>query len=162
MSICIYPGTFDPVTNGHLDLIRRAGLLFEHVIIGVAMDNHKQHLFSDEERLELVQDAIGDVPNVEVELFEGLLMDYCRQRKATAVLRGLRAVSDYEYELQMALMNKRLNPDVETVFLMSSQHYSFISSSLIKNVGSLGGDIKSMVPATVYRKLREKFGMEEA
>lgn len=157
MRICVYPGTFDPITNGHLDLICRATQLFDKVIVAIAQDNYKKFLLSNEERYDLLCAVTQDLANVEIEIFNGLLMDFCRQKKAQAVVRGLRAISDYEYELQMALMNKHLNEEVETVFLMSSQHYSFISSSLIKNVAKLGGDVSEMVPPVVLQKLTEMF-----
>ncbi|MEG0874925.1 MAG: pantetheine-phosphate adenylyltransferase [Clostridiales bacterium] len=157
MSICIYPGTFDPITKGHIDVIKRATNLFDKIIIGIAEDNYKNVLFTTEERLEIIKDVIKDMPQVEVECFTGLLMNYCRDKKANAVIRGLRAVSDFEYEMQLALMNKNLNPDVETVFLMTGQKYSFISSSIIKDVAKLGGNISGMVPDLVDQKIKEKY-----
>lgn len=157
MRTCIYPGTFDPVTNGHLDIISRASLLFDHVIIGVAEDNYKNVLFSDEERFNILKEVTSDYANVEVEKFSGLLMDYCREKGVCAVIRGLRAVSDFEYEMQLALMNKKLNPDVETVFLMTGQKYSFISSSIIKDVACLGGDISGLVPPKVEKYIIQKY-----
>ena len=160
MKICIYPGTFDPVTNGHLDIIGRAAALFDNVIIGVAKDNYKNVLFDDRERLAIMEAVTGDLPNVETEIFSGLLMDYCREKGACAVIRGLRAVSDFEYEMQLALMNKKLNPKVETVFLMTGQQHSFISSSIIKDVASLGGCITGLVPPLVEEKIREKYGLK--
>ena len=160
MKICIYPGTFDPVTNGHLDIIGRAAALFDNVIIGVAKDNYKNVLFDDRERLAIMEAVTGDLPNVETEIFSGLLMDYCRDIGACAVIRGLRAVSDFEYEMQLALMNKKLNPKVETVFLMTGQQHSFISSSIIKDVASLGGCITGLVPPLVEEKILEKYGLK--
>ena len=158
MSKCVYSGTFDPVTSGHMDIITRAAQLFDEVIIAVAEDNYKNVLFNAGERLELINDCIKELPNVSAVGFTGLLMDFCREREATAVIRGLRAVSDFEYEMQMALMNKKLNPDVETVFLMTGQKYSFISSSIIKDVASLGGDIHGLVPECVEQRIYDKFG----
>lgn len=160
MKICIYPGTFDPVTNGHLDIIGRAAALFDKVIIGVAKDNYKNVLFDDKERFAIMKAVTADLPNVETECFSGLLMDYCREKGACAVIRGLRAVSDFEYEMQLALMNKKLNPNVETVFLMTGQQHSFISSSIIKDVASLGGCITGLVPPLVEEKIVEKYRLK--
>ena len=157
MRVCIYPGTFDPVTNGHLDVIQRALKLFDKVIIGVARDNYKDVLFSTEERFEIMNQVTSSMDRVEVEIFSGLLMDYCREKHASAVIRGLRAVSGFEYEMQIGLMNKKLNPEVETVFLMTSQDNSFVSSSIIKNVAQFGGDLSGLVPAFVEEKIREKY-----
>lgn len=157
MRICIYSGTFDPVTNGHMDIICRGAALFDKLIIGVAKDNYKKNLFTAEERMEILKEVTADLPNVEVELFSGLLMDYCREKEACAVIRGLRAVSDFEYEMQMALMNKNLNPNVETVFLMTGQQHSFISSSIIKDVASLGGPITGLVPPSVEERIIAKY-----
>ena len=157
MRICIYSGTFDPVTNGHMDIITRGAALFDKLIIGVAKDNYKKNLFQTEERIEILKEVTADLKNVEVEAFSGLLMDYCREKGACAVIRGLRAVSDFEYEMQMALMNKNLNPNVETVFLMTSQQHSFISSSIIKDVASLGGSISGLVPPLVEQRIIEKY-----
>lgn len=157
MRICIYSGTFDPVTNGHMDIITRGAALFDKLIIGVAKDNYKKNLFQTEERIEILKEVTADLKNVEVEAFSGLLMDYCREKEACAVIRGLRAVSDFEYEMQMALMNKNLNPNVETVFLMTSQQHSFISSSIIKDVASLGGSIAGLVPPSVEQRIIAKY-----
>ncbi|MEE0776464.1 MAG: pantetheine-phosphate adenylyltransferase [Bacillota bacterium] len=157
MCICICPGTFDPVTNGHLDVIQRASKLFDKVIIGIAKDNYKNVLFSTEERLEIMEQVTSSLENVEVEVFSGLLMDFCREKNAKAVVRGLRAISDFEYEMQIGLMNKKLNPEVETVFLMTSQANSFISSSMIKNVAQFGGDISGLVPDFVEQKIKAKY-----
>ncbi len=158
MRICIYPGTFDPVTLGHMDIIKRTAELFDKVIIGIAEDNYKNVLFSTEERYEMLKAVTNGMENVEIECFSGLLMDYCREKGATAVIRGLRAISDFEYEMQLAAMNKHLNPQVETVFLMTGQKYSFISSSIIKDVAKLGGDISEMVPPLVGEQLKLKYG----
>ncbi|MDO4541250.1 MAG: pantetheine-phosphate adenylyltransferase [Bacillota bacterium] len=159
MRICIYPGTFDPVTMGHMDVIQRTAGLFDKVIIGIAEDNYKAAFFSKEERLEMLEAVTRDMEKVEVEVFSGLLMEYCRKKKATAVIRGLRAISDFEYEMQMAAMNKQLNPDVETVFLMTAQKYSFISSTIIKDVAQLQGDISGMVPPLVEERIKNKFAI---
>ena len=157
MCTCIYPGSFDPVTNGHLDVIDRAQNLFDKIIIGVAENNYKNVLFSTAERVEMLKEVTKDNPKVEVEVFSGLLMEYCRAKGASAVVRGLRAVSDFEYEMQLALMNKKLNADVETVFLMTGQKYSFISSTIIKDVAQLGGDISGMVPLQVEERIKQKY-----
>ncbi len=160
MRICIYPGTFDPVTNGHLDIIKRGLTLFDHMIIAVSEDNYKANLFTQEERVQIMREVIAGDPRLEVEGFSGLLMDYCDRKGAVAVIRGLRAVSDFEYEMQMALMNSKLNPKVEMAYLMTGQKYSFISSSMIKNVAKLGGDIHDLVPAAVEKKIFQKYGRQ--
>lgn len=157
MRICICPGTFDPITNGHLDIITRAAQLFDKVIVAVAEDNYKENLFTAAERVDLVKACVADLESVEVKPFSGLLMDFCRKEGACAVVRGLRAVSDFEYEMQQALMNKALNPEVETVFLMTGQKYSFISSSIIKNVAVLGGSVTGLVPSIVEAAMLEKY-----
>lgn len=157
MRICVYPGTFDPVTNGHMDIIVRAAALFDKVVIGIASDNYKNVLFSTKERMDILKEVTADLDNVEVEIFSGLLMEYCKVKNACAVIRGLRAVSDFEYEMQLALMNKKLNPNVETVFLMTGQQHSFISSSIIKDVAVLGGCITDLVPPSVERRIIEKY-----
>lgn len=157
MKIAVYPGTFDPITNGHLDIVERAAKLFDQVVIGVAAENYKDNLFTLEERVALVQATISRLPNVQVEGFHGLLMDFVHAKKAQAIIRGLRAVSDFEYEFQMYLMNKKLDEKVETIFLMTANEYSFLSSSIIKQVASLGGCITGLVPAEVERALKEKF-----
>lgn len=157
MRICVYPGTFDPVTNGHMDIIVRAATLFDKVIIGIASDNYKTCLFNTEERTEVLKQVTESLENVEVEVFSGLLMEFCKSKNACAVIRGLRAVSDFEYEMQLALMNKKLNPNVETVFLMAGQQHSFISSSIIKDVAVLGGCIKDLVPPLVEKRIIEKY-----
>lgn len=161
MRIAIYPGTFDPLTNGHLDLVKRGVRIFDEVIIAVAPNPKKQPLFTLDERLRLIRDSIMDIKNVRVEAFNGLLVDYVESRKAVAIIRGLRAVSDFEYELQIALMNRRLNPKVETVFMMPSEEYSFLTSSLVKEVSSFGGSVKGLVPEVVESALQEKFKIIE-
>ncbi len=137
--IAIYPGSFDPITNGHLDLIERGSRLFDRLIVSILRNETKRPLFSVEERMEMLREVVAGFPNVEVDSFHGLLVDYASERGATAVLRGIRAISDYEYELQMALMNRRLRPAVETVFLMAGEAHSFLSSRLVKEVFGLGG-----------------------
>ena len=153
----IYPGSFDPITNGHLDVIERGSRMVERLIVAVLSHRGKQPLFSVEERMEMLAQAVRPFANVEVACFDGLLMDFAAQRGASLVLRGIRAISDYELEWQMALMNRRLRPDIETVFLMSREEHSFISLHLVKEVASLGGDVSSMVPAAVDRRLKERF-----
>jgi len=157
MKIAVYPGTFDPVTNGHMDILQRAIAIFDIVIIAVAVDNYKNALFSLEERLSLLQEVAKGLPNVEVDTFNGLLVEYCANKNATAIVRGLRAVSDFEYELQIALMNKKLNENLETIFLMTAAENSFVSSTIIKQVSALGGCIEGLVPSFVAKKLREKY-----
>lgn len=154
--IAIYPGSFDPITNGHLDLIRRSSGLFDRLIVSILRNDSKQPLFSLAERMEMLRAAVAEFPNVEVDSFEGLLVRYAEQRGARVVLRGIRAISDYEYELQMTHMNRRLNPEIETVFLMANDAYSFISSRLVKEVFRLGGDITELVPPIVLARMREK------
>ncbi len=149
----IYPGTFDPPTNGHIDIIERALRLFQNVIVAVSPNRRKAPLFSLDERLAMIRDATKEMPNLNVESFDGLLVSYVRKKKAIAIIRGIRAVSDFEYEFQMALMNRKLDLNVETLFLMPSQDYCYLSSSLIKEVSALGGDVSDLVPKTVSRKL---------
>jgi pantetheine-phosphate adenylyltransferase len=152
----IYPGSFDPITNGHLDLIDRGCRLFDKLIVSILRNESKQPLFSIDERIEMLREVVGCYGNVEVESFDGLLVDYAARKNATALLRGIRAISDYEYELQMALMNRRLRPDIETVFMLSSEAYSFISSRLVKEVFSLGGTVVGLVPPPVEVRLRNR------
>lgn len=159
--IAIYPGTFDPITNGHLDLVKRGVRIFDEVIIAVAPNPKKQPLFTLDERLRLIRESIRDIENVKVEAFNGLLVDYVESKKAVAIIRGLRAVSDFEYELQIALMNRRLNSMIETVFMMPSEEYSFLTSSLVKEVSSFGGSVKGLVPEVVESALQEKFKIIE-
>jgi pantetheine-phosphate adenylyltransferase len=154
----IYPGSFDPITNGHLDLIVRGCCLFDKLIVAILRNETKQPLFSVEERIEMLGEVVDCYPNVAVDSFEGLLVDYAAQNGATVLLRGIRAISDYEYELQMALMNRRLRPDIETVFMMASEAHSFISSRLVKEVFGLGGNISGLVPPSVEVRLRKRFG----
>jgi pantetheine-phosphate adenylyltransferase len=157
MRRAIYPGSFDPLTNGHLDIIERGLRLFDEVVVAILVNQAKQSLFSVDERLEVIR-AAAPWPGLSVDTFDGLLVHYAAARGATAVLRGIRAVSDYEYELQMALMNRRLAPEVETVFLMSTEAYSFVSSRLVKEVASLGGSVAGLVPSIVEERLVARFG----
>ena len=158
MKIAVYPGTFDPITNGHIDVIQRSSLLFDKVIIAVLGDsNNKQLIFNKEERLELVNKSISNFKNVQVEIFDELLVKYVKYKKAIVIIRGLRAISDFEYEFQMELMNRNLDSSINTVFLMPHQKYIHISSSLIKEVAALGGDISSYVPKHVELLLEKKY-----
>jgi pantetheine-phosphate adenylyltransferase len=155
--VAIYPGSFDPITNGHLDLIARSSRLVGHLIVAVTRNLAKQHLFSIEERSEMLREVVHPYSNVEVSDFDGLLVDYATARGANLIFRGIRAISDYEHELQMALMNRRLRPEIETAFLMAGEAYSFISSHLVKQVVSLGGDISGLVPPVVEARLKGRF-----
>ena len=155
-STAIYPGSFDPVTNGHLDIIRRGSGIFRPLIVAVLRNTEKAALFSLEERLGLLKETLADFPGVEVDSFDGLLVDYVKQRKAHHILRGVRALSDFEFEFQMALMNRRLAPDIETVFLMPREEYIFISSHLVREVAKLGGPIDELVPPPVAKHLRDR------
>jgi pantetheine-phosphate adenylyltransferase len=154
--IAVYPGSFDPITNGHLDLVERGAKLCDRLIVAVLENESKQPLFTVAERMEMLREAVRDYANVEVGSFDGLLVDYARQKGATAIVRGIRAISDYEHELQMALMNRRLCPSVETVFLMSSEAYSFISSRIVKELIRLGGNLTGLVPPSVEVRLRNR------
>jgi pantetheine-phosphate adenylyltransferase len=155
--IAIYPGTFDPITNGHIDLIQRTLKIFDEVIIAVAVGQQKQPLFTVEERLALIKQSIKELKGARAETFDSLLVDYARKRKSIAIVRGLRAVSDFEYELQMALMNRRLNAEIETVFMMPSEEYTFLTSTMVKEVASFGGEVKGLVPEVVEKAFKEKF-----
>jgi len=154
----VYPGTFDPITNGHIDLVLRAARLFDRVIVAVATDTGKQPLFSIEERVALVREATGHLPNVESLAFQGLLVNFVRELGVNVIIRGLRAVSDFEYEFQLASMNRHMAPDIETIFLTPAEQYAFISSSLVREIARLHGDISTFVPAEVQAALRERFG----
>ena len=154
--VAVYPGSFDPLTNGHLDLVQRATKLFDHVVVGVARSESKNPLFTLAERLTLVEQAVKKIPNVTAEAFDGLLVDYVARRGGQAVIRGLRAVSDFEFEFQLALMNRKLNERVETIFMMPKETYTFLSSRIIKEVATLGGDISGFVPAHVSEALAKK------
>ena len=155
--VAIYPGSFDPITNGHLDLIQRGSRLSDKLIVSILRNESKEPLFSVEERIEMLREVVSVYPNVAVDSFDGLLVDHAEQRSATVLLRGIRAISDYEYELQMALMNRRLRPDIETVFLMANEAYSFISSRLVKEVFHLGGNISGLVPPAVEARMQRRF-----
>src|SRR4051794_8462799 len=153
----IYPGSFDPLTNGHLDLIERGSKIFDELIVSILRNSEKDPLFTLEERRQMLEEMVKQYENVRVETFEGLLVDYAMQKKAKAVLRGIRAISDYEYELQMALMNRKLQPQLETVFMMPAEAYSYLSSRLVKEIFRLGGSVRGLVPELVEQRLREKF-----
>jgi pantetheine-phosphate adenylyltransferase len=150
----LYPGTFDPPTNGHVDLIQRGAKLFEHLTVAILNNPVKNPLFSVEERVEMLQEVTASLPNVTVATFNGLMVEFARKEGASAVMRGIRAISDYEYEFQMALMNRRLAPEIETVFLQPAGRYSFISSRMLKEVFSFGGDVTGLVPPNVLKRLR--------
>ena len=152
----IYPGTFDPLTNGHLDLIARGSKIFDHLVVAILNNSEKQPLFSVQERVEMIQDTTQEFDNVSVSQFDGLLVDFARLQHAQALLRGIRAISDYEYELQMALMNRRLAPELETVFMMPAEQYSYLSSRLIRGVFRLGGSVEGLVPPTVIERLHAR------
>ena len=156
MKRAVYPGSFDPLTNGHVDIIERGTHLFDRIIVAVLVNVEKSPLFTTQERVEIVRDVFKDSPNVEVDTFDGLLVDYVAKRDADVIVRGLRALSDFETEFQMALMNRRLSPDVETVFMMPAEQYTYISSRMIKEVFSLGGEVRGLVPAIVESRLRQK------
>ena len=157
MRTVIYPGSFDPLTNGHLDLVERASLLFDRVVVAVASNESKNPLFPIEERRDLVGRAVQHLPNVSTDIFDGLLVDYVRRTGGHAVLRGLRAISDFEFEFQLALMNRKLNSAVETIFMTPTESYTFLSSRIVKEIARLGGDIRAFVPAHVAEALRCKF-----
>ena len=154
----IYPGTFDPITNGHSDLTSRAARMFDHVLVAVAENSAKQPFLSLQDRLALAQEVLGELPNVEVCVLEGLLVHFARRRGARAILRGLRAVSDFEYELQLAGLNRKLAPDLETLFLTPAEPYACISSSLVREIAALGGDVSDFVPAPVLAALKRRLG----
>ena len=160
--IAIYPGSFDPITTGHLDLIKRSSELFGTLIVSILRNENKQPLFTVAERMEMLREVCARFPNVQVDWFDGLLVHYATRKGAKVIIRGIRAISDYEYELQMALMNRRLQPEIETVFLMAGEAYSFISSRLVKEVHRLGGDISGLVPPSVEARLRNRMAGETA
>src|SRR5690348_4329613 len=157
MKRAIYPGSFDPVTNGHFDVVERARKLFDEVIVAVAQNDEKQPLFSLDDRLDMLKQTVGQIDNVRIAQFDGLLVEFARLQKAAAVIRGLRAVSDFEFEFQMALMNRKLEGSVETIFLMPKEEYTYLSSRLVKEIARLGGDVSKFVPGVVAAALGKKF-----
>jgi pantetheine-phosphate adenylyltransferase len=157
MKIAIYPGTFDPFTNGHLDIVQRAAALFDEVIITIARNSSKKPLFSADERIDMVKEATSSLENVSVDSFEGLLVNYAKQKNANVIIRGLRMISDFEYEFQMALMNRKLADEIATVFLMPDEKYTYLSSSIVREIAQLGGDYKPFVPPNIGEHLREKY-----
>ena len=154
--LAIFPGSFDPLTNGHVDIILRGAHLFERITVAVLVNAGKEALFTSDERVAIIREVFKEYPNVGVETFDGLLVEYARQRRASAIVRGLRAVSDFEYEFQMALMNRHLEPTLETVFMMPAEQYTYLSSRLIKEVFQLGGEVRGLVPPAVERWMRQK------
>ena len=157
MKKAVYPGTFDPVTNGHLDVIKRGSIIFDTLIVSVGRNPLKETLFSVKERMEMIRDHVKELPNVTVDCFDGMLVDYLKKQQTNIILRGIRTVSDFEYEFQRALTNRALSKEVETVFVMTSEQYSFLNSTLIREVVSLGGSVNQFVPPDVERRLKEKF-----
>lgn len=153
----IYPGTFDPVTNGHLDIIERASKLFDKVIITIAVNSSKKPLFTKDERMDMIKNVTKKFKNVSVDVFDGLLVSYAKKKKAAVIIRGLRAISDFDYEFQIALTNRKLEPEVNTLFLMPSEKYSFLNSSLVRELASFKADVKQFVPDYVFKKLKEKY-----
>lgn len=160
--LAIYPGSFDPITNGHLDLIERGSQLFDHLVVAVLTNLEKEPLFTAKERVEMLRQVTSGFPNVSVDIFSGLLVDYAVRKKARAILRGIRAFSDYEYELQMALMNRKLEPKIETVFLMPAESYTYVSSRLVKEIFRHGGSVKGLVPPVVEEKLHQKVSSNDS
>ncbi|MDD6396418.1 MAG: pantetheine-phosphate adenylyltransferase [Firmicutes bacterium] len=156
MKIAICPGSFDPITWGHLDIIRRASVMFDKVIVAVLVNPEKNPSFTAEERLAMINEVIADMPNVEAECFEGLLADYARMKHAQAIVKGLRAVTDFEYEFQMSLINRKLNPETDTIFLTTSVQHMYLSSSMVKSVASFGGDISEFVPECICEQIKQR------
>jgi pantetheine-phosphate adenylyltransferase len=159
--IAVYPGSFDPITNGHVNIIQRGRKMFDELIVLVAYNPQKKTLFSVEERVEMIREVVKECPNVRVDCFHGLLVDYVRNAEANVILRGLRALSDFEYEFQLALINRRLNRDIETVFLMTGYRWFYTSSTIINEAASFGGSVEGLVPDIVNRKLQEKYAHKE-
>jgi pantetheine-phosphate adenylyltransferase len=159
--IAIYPGTFDPVTNGHVDVIERATEMFAKVVVLVARNSSKSPMFTDTERVEMIKEIFAGNKRVTVDVFDGLLVNYAKKKKATVLVRGLRAVSDFEYEFQMALMNRKLDASIDTVFLMPHARYTYLNSTIVREVARLGGDVSGLVPANVRRRLQEKLGTKK-
>src|SRR3954462_1094734 len=155
-NIAIYPGSFDPLTNGHVDIIQRGSRLFDRIVIAILLNIEKAPLFTVQERVDIAREVFREYPNVEVDTFDGLLVEYARRKGASVIVRGLRAISDFEYEMQMALMNRHLNPEVETVFMMPAETYTYVSSRLVKEVVALGGSVTNLVPRLVEDRLRDK------
>ena len=154
--IAVYPGTFDPLTNGHVDIIQRGAALFDRIIVAILVNSDKSPLFSIDERLRMARAVFASQPRVEVDTFDGLLVDYAQQRQADVIVRGLRAISDFEFEMQMALMNRHLNSSIETIMMMPAETYTYLSSRLVKQVFALGGSVRGLVPETVEARLQEK------
>jgi len=155
-NVAIYPGSFDPLTNGHVDIIQRGSRLFDRIVVAILLNVEKAPLFTVEERVDIAREVFRKNPNVEIDTFDGLLVEYARRKGASVIVRGLRAISDFEYEMQMALMNRNLNPEVETVFMMPAETYTYVSSRIVKEVVALGGSVTNLVPAIVEARLREK------
>lgn len=160
MRIAVYPGSFDPITNGHLDIIKRASKLYDKLIIGVLNNASKNPIFTAEERKEMIDEVTGSIPNVSCDVFSGLLVDFAKQNGATVIVKGLRTVADFEYEFQMALLNKALNPEYETMFMMTNTKYSYISSSMVKEVAKYNGNLEGLVPQSVVSKINDKIQRE--
>ncbi|MBR6728937.1 MAG: pantetheine-phosphate adenylyltransferase [Clostridia bacterium] len=156
MSIAVYPGSFDPITNGHLDIIRRGSAMFDEVIVAVLHNSSKKPLFSAEERVHLIEKSITSLPNCRAVAFDGLLVDFVKQQGASVVIKGLRAITDFEYEFQMALLNKKLSPEIETLFLVTNANYSYVSSSIVKEIANLGGNFADLLPSEIYEDVKQK------
>ena len=156
-NIAIYPGTFDPITNGHIDVIERASELFDKVYVVIAINPHKSTLFTEEDRIMMAKESLNYLPNIIIESFHGLTVDYAKQVNANTIIRGIRAVSDFEYEFQIALMNRKIQPDIHTIFLLPNEKYTYLNSSIIREIAKYGQDVSSFVPKIVSQKLKEKF-----